>query len=62
MSQNQKKILKGLGLTECDNKVSNYSGGWRMRLAIAKSLISKPSVLITVFTKIEFVPNSIYGA
>lgn len=41
-----KKILKGLGITEYNNKVSKYSGGWRMRLAIAKSLISKPYVLI----------------
>lgn len=41
-----KRILKGLGITEYDNKVCNYSGGWRMRLAIAKSLITKPFVLI----------------
>ena len=41
-----KRILKGLGITNYDNQVSFYSGGWRMRLAIAKSLISKPHVLI----------------
>jgi ATP-binding cassette subfamily F protein 1 len=41
-----KRILKGLGIVEYDNQVVNYSGGWRMRLAIAKSLISKPYVLI----------------
>jgi ATP-binding cassette subfamily F protein 1 len=41
-----KRILKGLGIIEYDNKVCNYSGGWRMRLAIAKSLITKPFILI----------------
>lgn len=41
-----KRILKGLGIVEYENQVSNYSGGWRMRLAIAKSLISKPFLLI----------------
>ena len=41
-----KRILKGLGIIEYDNKIYNYSGGWRMRLAIAKSLISKPFILI----------------
>jgi ATPase subunit of ABC transporter with duplicated ATPase domains len=41
-----KKILKGLGISNYEDKISNYSGGWRMRLAIAKSLISKPYVLI----------------
>lgn len=41
-----KRILKGLGITEYDTFVSNYSGGWRMRLAIAKSLITKPFILI----------------
>jgi ATP-binding cassette subfamily F protein 1 len=41
-----KRILKGLGIIDYDNKICYYSGGWRMRLAIAKSLISKPFVLI----------------
>ena len=41
-----KKILKGLGIEDYTTLVSTYSGGWRMRLAIAKSLISKPDVLI----------------
>jgi len=41
-----KKILKGLGITEYEKQVSEYSGGWRMRLAIAKSLIIRPNLLI----------------
>lgn len=41
-----KKILKGLGIVEYDRPVSYYSGGWRMRLTIARSLITKPSILI----------------
>jgi ATPase subunit of ABC transporter with duplicated ATPase domains len=41
-----KKILKGLGIVNYESLVSTYSGGWRMRLAIAKSLIIKPQLLI----------------
>jgi ATP-binding cassette subfamily F protein 1 len=41
-----KKILKGLGIVNYEYPVSFYSGGWRMRLTIARSLISKPNVLI----------------
>jgi ATP-binding cassette subfamily F protein 1 len=41
-----KKILKGLGITNYDVPVNTYSGGWRMRLAIAKALIIKPKVLV----------------
>ena len=40
------KILKGLGVIDYNTKISSYSGGWRMRLAIAKALIIKPKVLI----------------
>jgi len=40
------KILKGLGILDFTTPVSSYSGGWRMRLAIAKALIIKPNVLI----------------
>ena len=41
-----KRILKGLGIVSYDTLINTYSGGWRMRLAIAKSLISKPDILI----------------
>jgi ATP-binding cassette subfamily F protein 1 len=40
------KILNGLGIMDYTIKVSSYSGGWLMRLAIAKALIVKPKVLI----------------
>jgi len=41
-----KKILNGLGIIKEDIPVRHYSGGWRMRLAIAKALIIKPRMLI----------------
>jgi len=41
-----KKILNGLGILDLNTKLSNYSGGWRMRLSIARALISKPDVLL----------------
>jgi ATP-binding cassette subfamily F protein 1 len=41
-----KKILKGLGIDNHMAMVSSFSGGWRMRLSIAKSLIIEPDVLI----------------
>jgi ATP-binding cassette subfamily F protein 3 len=41
-----KKILDGLGITKHDALIYKFSGGWRMRLAIARALISKPSLLI----------------
>lgn len=41
-----KRILNGLGIYDLKSLVSSFSGGWRMRLTIARALISKPSVLI----------------
>lgn len=42
------KILKGLGFTDDDFKrlTSEFSGGWRMRVEIAKILLRSPDVLL----------------
>jgi ATP-binding cassette subfamily F protein 3 len=42
------KILKGLGFSESDetNPVETFSGGWQMRIALAKLLLSQPDVLL----------------
>ncbi len=42
------KILAGLGFKEKDlaRKVSDFSGGWRMRIEIAKLLMAKPAILL----------------
>jgi ATP-binding cassette subfamily F protein 1 len=39
------KILKGLGFIDNEKKVSELSGGWRMRLALGKALLYKPNIL-----------------
>ncbi|RCH80893.1 hypothetical protein CU098_000809, partial [Rhizopus stolonifer] len=43
-----KKLLKGLGFSESQSMspVSTFSGGWRMRIALAKSLFMQPDVLL----------------
>lgn len=43
-----KKILLGLGFTpeQQNNLISTFSGGWRMRIALAKSLFMKPDILL----------------
>jgi ATPase subunit of ABC transporter with duplicated ATPase domains len=43
--RNTKIILKGLGITDSQKEISSFSGGWKMRLAIAKALVCKPDVL-----------------
>ncbi len=42
------QILTGLGFLEKDfnKKTSEFSGGWRMRIELAKILLSKPDVLL----------------
>jgi ATP-binding cassette, subfamily F, member 3 len=42
------KILKGLGFKEVDfeKKVSQFSGGWQMRIELAKLLLTEPNLLL----------------
>lgn len=42
------KLLKGLGFSEKQSTslISTFSGGWRMRIALAKSLFMKPDILL----------------
>ncbi|KAI9308793.1 P-loop containing nucleoside triphosphate hydrolase protein, partial [Cunninghamella echinulata] len=42
------KILKGLGFNndQLQSKVSNFSGGWRMRIALGKALFMEPNILL----------------
>ena len=42
------QILKGLGFSETDfdRKTDEFSGGWRMRIELAKLLLKKPDVLL----------------
>lgn len=41
-------VLTGLGFTDADNdrKCSEFSGGWQMRIALARLLLSSPELLI----------------
>lgn len=42
------KILKGLGFTDEQTvqEISIFSGGWRMKIALAKSLFMRPDILL----------------
>ncbi|KAI8370531.1 P-loop containing nucleoside triphosphate hydrolase protein [Radiomyces spectabilis] len=42
------KVLKGLGFSdrEMEAPVSTFSGGWRMRIALAKALFLEPNILL----------------
>ncbi|MFN8576237.1 MAG: ABC-F family ATP-binding cassette domain-containing protein [Candidatus Sericytochromatia bacterium] len=42
------KVLKGLGFSESDFEapVGSFSGGWQMRIALAKLLLQKPNLLL----------------
>ena len=42
------RVLKGLGFSRTDltRKISEFSGGWRMRIELAKILLSNPDVIL----------------
>ena len=42
------EILAGLGFSEsdCERKLSTFSGGWRMRVMLAKILLQAPDILL----------------
>lgn len=40
------KILYGLGIMDYRKKIGIYSGGWKMRIMIAKALVIEPLILI----------------
>ena len=45
---NAAKVLKGLGFKESDfnRKIGEFSGGWQMRVILAKMLLQKPDYLL----------------
>lgn len=47
-SINIEKVLKGLGFREADfnRKMSEFSGGWQMRVELAKILLRKPDLIL----------------
>jgi ATP-binding cassette subfamily F protein 1 len=48
VSNKATKILAGIGFDEEDQQklVKEYSGGWRMRISIAKALFNEPDIMI----------------
>ncbi|MBW6492314.1 MAG: ABC-F family ATP-binding cassette domain-containing protein [Lentimicrobium sp.] len=48
MGGETEKVLLGLGFTapDFDRKLSEFSGGWRMRVELAKLLLQKPGLLL----------------
>lgn len=48
MDEEIEKILKGLGFerTDFDRQTAEFSGGWRMRIELAKILLQKPDILL----------------
>lgn len=48
MEEEIEKILKGLGFerSDFDRQTSEFSGGWRMRIELAKILLQKPDILL----------------
>ena len=47
IEQGAKKILSGLGFSETqfNKKLNTFSGGWRMRVALASILLKKPDII-----------------
>lgn len=48
MKEEIEKILKGLGFErkDFDRQTAEFSGGWRMRIELAKLLLQKPDILL----------------
>jgi len=48
METRAQEVLTGLGIgpDRYDNPVEHFSGGWKMRIALAKVLITKPDVIL----------------
>ncbi len=48
IDQNIEKVLKGLGFlqTDLERKVTEFSGGWKMRIELAKILLQNPDVIL----------------
>ena len=42
------QVLNGLGFTQYDftRQTTEFSGGWRMRIELAKILLQKPDILL----------------
>jgi ATPase subunit of ABC transporter with duplicated ATPase domains len=40
------RVLQGLGFTDLDQKCSELSGGWQMRVALAKTLLTEASLTL----------------
>lgn len=41
-----KSVLFGLGLKDLEKRTTEFSGGWQMRVALAKLLVQQPEVLL----------------
>jgi ATP-binding cassette subfamily F protein 3 len=48
IDQNIEKVLKGLGFLQTDlqRKITEFSGGWRMRVELAKILLQNPDIIL----------------